>query len=141
MKPQLASRPPTHRRANPPRTPSARPARTRRRASIGARALAAVALIGGLAAVVIVVKNGGHSASPSPPAAVSHHRLAHSPPRHAAGSTQKGKPQRPRYWTIQTGESFGSIAAKTGIDITKLEELNPKLHPTTLQVGDRVRIR
>jgi LysM repeat protein len=47
----------------------------------------------------------------------------------------------PRFWTVRPGESFGSIVAKTGINLTKLEQLNPKLKPTTLQPGDRVRLR
>jgi LysM repeat protein len=51
------------------------------------------------------------------------------------------KPLGPRYWTVRPGESFGSIAAKTHIDITKLEQLNSQLKPATLQPGDRVRLR
>jgi N-acetylmuramoyl-L-alanine amidase len=51
------------------------------------------------------------------------------------------KPPGPRSWTVRSGESFGSIAAKTGINLTKLEQLNPKLKPTTLQPGDRMRLR
>ena len=51
------------------------------------------------------------------------------------------KPPGPRFRTVRTGESFGSIAAKTGINLTKLEQLNPKLKPTTLQPGDRIRLR
>jgi len=51
------------------------------------------------------------------------------------------KPLGPRFWTVRSGESFGSIAARTGINITKIEELNPHLKPTTLQPGDRVRLR
>ena len=35
----------------------------------------------------------------------------------------------------------GSIAAKTGVNITKLEELNPQVKPTTRQPGDRARLR
>jgi LysM repeat protein len=42
---------------------------------------------------------------------------------------------------VRRGESFGLIAAKTGIGIDKLEQLNPRLKPTTLQPGDRVRLR
>lgn len=45
------------------------------------------------------------------------------------------------FWTVRAGESFGSIAAKTGINIDKLEELNPQLKPASLQPGDRVRLR
>jgi LysM repeat protein len=57
------------------------------------------------------------------------------PPRH------RPKPLGPRYWTVKSGQSFGSIAAATGINITKLEELNPHLKPSTLQPGDRIRLR
>jgi LysM repeat protein len=51
------------------------------------------------------------------------------------------KPLGPRYWKVRPGDSFGLIAAKTRIDITKLEQLNPQLKPATLQPGDRVRLR
>jgi LysM repeat protein len=51
------------------------------------------------------------------------------------------KPPGPRFWTVRSGESFGSIAAATRIDITLLERLNPGLKPSALQPGDRVRLR
>ena len=60
----------------------------------------------------------------------------HPPPRHAAR-----KPLGPRFWTVKSGESFGSIAAKTRISIVTLEHLNPQLKPAALQPGDRVRLR
>ena len=42
---------------------------------------------------------------------------------------------------VRSGQSFGSIAASTGINIVTLEQLNPKLKPATLQPGDEVRLR
>ena len=51
------------------------------------------------------------------------------------------KPLGPRFWTVRPGESFGSIAAKTGIILAKLEQLNPRLKAATLQPGNRVRLR
>jgi LysM repeat protein len=51
------------------------------------------------------------------------------------------KPLGPRFWTVRPGDSFGAIAAKTGINLAKLEQLNPQLKPATLQPGDRVRLR
>jgi LysM repeat protein len=51
------------------------------------------------------------------------------------------RPLGPRFWTVRPGESFGLIADKTGINLAKLEQLNPRLTPTTLQPGDRVRLR
>ena len=51
------------------------------------------------------------------------------------------KPLGPLYWTVRSGDSFGSIAAKTGINLATLEQLNPRLKPASLQPGDRVRLR
>jgi len=51
------------------------------------------------------------------------------------------KPLGPRFWTVRAGQSFGSIAAKTGITLATLEQLNPRLKPSTLQPGDQVRLR
>jgi len=53
----------------------------------------------------------------------------------------KPKPPGPMFWVVQSGQSFGSIAASTGINITTLEQLNANLKPSTLQPGDRVRLR
>jgi len=53
----------------------------------------------------------------------------------------KPKPLGPRFHTVRTGESFGSVAAKTGRSIYRLQKLNPKLKPTMLQPGDRMRLR
>jgi len=54
---------------------------------------------------------------------------------------RRSKPPGPRFWLVRPGQSFGSIAADTRIDITRLEELNPQLKPSTLAPGDRVRLR
>jgi LysM repeat protein len=51
------------------------------------------------------------------------------------------KPLGPRFATIHKGDSFGSIAAKTGKAIGALIRLNRKLKPADLQPGDRVRLR
>jgi hypothetical protein len=53
----------------------------------------------------------------------------------------KPKPKGPMFWTVRTGQSFGYIAAKTSHSIYRLRKLNPRLHPTTLQPGDRMRLR
>ena len=54
---------------------------------------------------------------------------------------RKPKPPGPMFWTVRPGQSFGSIAAATGINIVTLEQLNPKLKASTIQPGDRVRLR
>ena len=53
----------------------------------------------------------------------------------------KPKPLGPKWVTLRSGDSFGSVAAKTGKPIGRLQALNPKLKATKLQPGDRVRLR
>ena len=53
----------------------------------------------------------------------------------------KPKPLGPKWVTLRSGDSFGSVAAKTGKPIGRLQALNPKLKPTKLQPGDRIRLR
>jgi LysM repeat protein len=53
----------------------------------------------------------------------------------------KAKPPGPMFWTVRAGQSFGSIATATGINIVTLEQLNPRLKPASVQPGDRVRLR
>ncbi len=54
---------------------------------------------------------------------------------------RRPKPAGPMFWTVRSGQSFGSIASATRISITTLEQLNPKLKPGSVQPGDRVRLR
>jgi LysM repeat protein len=53
----------------------------------------------------------------------------------------KAKHPGPKFWVVRAGQSFGSIAASTRIDITTLEQLNPQINPGSIQAGDRVRLR
>ncbi|MBV9309206.1 MAG: LysM peptidoglycan-binding domain-containing protein [Solirubrobacterales bacterium] len=46
-----------------------------------------------------------------------------------------------KFYVVQQGDSLTSIAAKTHIQLTKLEELNPSVDPNTLQTGRRLRLR
>jgi LysM repeat protein len=45
------------------------------------------------------------------------------------------------FWTIQPGQSFGSVATATGVNMTTLEALNPKINPSNVQPGERLRLR
>jgi LysM repeat protein len=50
-------------------------------------------------------------------------------------------PPGPMFWTVRPGQSFGSIAAQTNINIVTIEELNPNIKPASLQPGQRLRLR
>jgi LysM domain len=56
-----------------------------------------------------------------------------------AGGTRR----RPRSATyvVKTGDTLGSIAEKTGVDVTRLQELNPDLDPQALVSGQRIKLR
>ena len=53
----------------------------------------------------------------------------------------KPKPLGPRLHTVRTGETYASIARKTGHSATRLQQLNPKRSAKSLQPGDRIRLR
>jgi LysM repeat protein len=93
-----------------------------------ARYLAPIALAATLAGTYIVVH-----------AAVTARHRAHtsSARRHAAG----GKFAQAKFYVVLQGDSLTSIAAKTGVRVTQLEQLNPSIDPNALQTGRRLRLR
>ncbi|CAN5353777.1 hypothetical protein BH18ACT12_BH18ACT12_21830 [soil metagenome] len=48
--------------------------------------------------------------------------------------------QEGEYYEIESGDTLGSIAEKYGTTVEELMQLNPGIDPTTLRVGDRVRV-
>jgi LysM repeat protein len=54
----------------------------------------------------------------------------------AATTTRAGS----RY-TVESGDTFGSISAKTGVPVAELERLNPGVDSSSLQVGQKLRVK
>jgi LysM repeat protein len=46
-----------------------------------------------------------------------------------------------RFYTVQTGDTFGSISAKTGVGVSELERLNPGVSSNALQIGQKLRVK
>lgn len=46
-----------------------------------------------------------------------------------------------RFYTVQSGDTFGSIAAREGITVEQLQSLNPGVSSNALQVGQKLRIK
>ena len=44
-------------------------------------------------------------------------------------------------YTVQSGDTFESIARKMGTTVDKLEQLNPGIDPTALRVGQAIRVQ
>jgi teichoic acid transport system ATP-binding protein len=52
----------------------------------------------------------------------------------------QGRRQR-RNYVVRPGDSFGSIAERTGVTVDQLERLNPEVDPQALVVGQRIKLR
>jgi len=62
----------------------------------------------------------------------------------ASTTTTTTKPaKRPgrRFYVVQSGDSFGTIAAKEGISVAQLEALNPGVSSNALRVGQKLRLK
>jgi N-acetylmuramoyl-L-alanine amidase len=46
-----------------------------------------------------------------------------------------------RRYTIKSGDTLASIAAKTGTSVARLVQLNPGIDPTALSVGQKIRVQ
>jgi LysM repeat protein len=55
--------------------------------------------------------------------------------------TRPSKRPAARFYVVAAGDTFGSIAAKAGISVARLEQLNPGVSSTALQVGQRLRVK
>jgi LysM repeat protein len=55
----------------------------------------------------------------------------------ATGTTTAGEQ---RFYTIESGDTFGSIAADFDTTVDRLRELNPEVDPTQLTIGQRIRV-
>ncbi|HEV2772575.1 MAG TPA: LysM domain-containing protein [Thermoleophilaceae bacterium] len=47
----------------------------------------------------------------------------------------------PATYTVQAGDTLGSIAEDTGVSVERLQEMNPQLDPQTLTAGQRINLR
>jgi LysM repeat protein len=46
-----------------------------------------------------------------------------------------------KFYVVQPGDSLTAIASKTGETVAKLQALNPRINPNSLQLGQRIRLR
>jgi LysM repeat protein len=97
---------------------------------------APVAFLAGVTIAVLLV----HSA-------LDHHHETTTTPSTAVSTklteTTAGKPSRARkrFYVVQTGDTFGTIASKEGITVGQLQALNPGVSSNALQVGQKLRVR
>ena len=54
--------------------------------------------------------------------------------------TQREQPQR-RNYTVKAGDSLDVIAERFGIEVERLQELNPEVDPQGLVIGQKIKLR
>jgi LysM repeat protein len=101
------------------------------------RYAAPVAFLAAVTIGVLVVRagfeHGKHSAQP--PATTTVTTTAKKKHHHA--HPQKTK----KTYTVQSGDTLGTIASKTGTTVARLEQLNPGIDPTALRIGQTIRVQ
>jgi LysM repeat protein len=100
-----------------------------------ARLLAPLALVGFVVALLVVINSttsdGGSTSGDAKPAATA-----------TPTPTKKQKRQNARRrYTVKAGDTPSSIAEKTNVPLSQIQELNPELDDQTLSVGQRIKLR
>ena len=99
-----------------------------------ARFLAPLALVGFVVALFVVVNGtrddpgSGGGATPAASASAT------------PGKRQKARKVRKTY-KVKPGDTPSSIAVKTHVPLSQIQELNPKLDDQTLSVGQKIKLR
>jgi LysM repeat protein len=117
-----------------------------------ARYAAPAAFLVAITILVVLVHSalssgGGGDTTTAAQPATTHRTTTHATttkPRTTTKSstaTTSTTPAGAQYYTIQSGDTFGSIAAAEGTTIGALEQLNPDVNPNALSVGQQIRIK
>jgi LysM repeat protein len=102
--------------------------------SVGARALAAAALICGFLVLFVVVvatlsdgDSGGNGGTPSNA-------------RKTSGESRP-KEKAPAFYVVEVGDTLTSIARETGVSVARIQDLNPEVDPQVLVSGEKLKLR
>lgn len=95
------------------------------------RYAAPVAFLAAVTIAVLLVRSGLESGSSPGPTTVAT----------TSATTTTARPRRPRYYRLRAGETLSDVALRFDTTVEKLLALNPRIKPTQLTVGQRVRVR
>lgn len=101
-----------------------------------ARLVAPIALVAVAIAFLFVVASSGTDGDDGDKASQTTERT-----RTERAAKRKPAPRRPATYTVKTGDTLGGIAEKTGLDVERLQVLNPELDPQALVSGQKIKLR
>jgi LysM repeat protein len=102
-----------------------------------ARWLAPLALFASVVAVAGVI---GQSVRPEGRSTVAPNSSAKARTIASGDGGGSGASARRRRYTVRPGDTLTSIAARTGVSLGRLQQLNPKLDSDSLQTGQRIKL-
>jgi LysM repeat protein len=113
-----------------------------------ARFLAPLALIVFVIAVMAIVSNSGSSSGSSSDSSATTSGTATTKSSTTTSAKKKHKTSTtpattgsPRTYTVQVGDTLGSIAAKTGVSLATIQSLNPAVDPHAMVAGQKIKLR
>jgi LysM repeat protein len=92
---------------------------------------APAAFLAAVTVAVLLVRSGLESGSSTGPAATTAASTVISTTRHL----------RPRYYRLHAGQTLSDVALRFDTTVERLLALNPRIKPTQLGVGQRIRVR
>ena len=88
---------------------------------------------------VALARPGFHRDAPPAQVKTKQPPAAHVEP--AAKRAQTAKQAAGQVYTVRAGDTLGTIAARHHLTVAKLRELNPQAEPTSLFIGQQIRLR
>jgi LysM repeat protein len=101
------------------------------------RWLAPLALIACVIAVLVIV-SGGSSGSAKDATTQQQPAAQRKTPAKKQGAAKK--PSAASTYTVQPGDTLSGIAAKSGVSLARIQQLNPALDSQALQTGQKVKL-
>ncbi len=98
------------------------------------RYAAPVAFLAAVTVAVLLVRSGLHTHSSAPPTTLA-------ATTSTATTPLTKRVRRPKYYRLRAGETLSDVAIRFNTTVEDLLALNPKIKPTQLTVGQRVRVK
>jgi LysM repeat protein len=102
---------------------------------------APVAFLAAVTVAVLLVKSALNGSASEPTTVAVNTRPSHVVTRvRRTVSTRTTSTSAARYYTIQPGDTLGSVATRENTTLDELLRLNPGIDPHTLHSGQRIRV-
>jgi LysM repeat protein len=111
-----------------------------------ARFAAPAAFLAGITVAVLLIRaglsisEGSATTATATTAATSTRPSATTRPPAGPATNATTSAEEPRFYAVERGDTFGSIAAEFDTTVGRLRELNPGVDSTQLTIGQRIRV-